>query len=34
MPIRLDPEGNETAALFDFAGSFAVELLPHRPGRL
>ena len=22
MPIRLDPEGNETAALFDFAGSF------------
>ncbi len=23
MPIRLDPEGNETAALFDFAGSFA-----------
>jgi 2-polyprenyl-3-methyl-5-hydroxy-6-metoxy-1,4-benzoquinol methylase len=23
MPIRLDPEGNEPAALFDFAGSFA-----------
>jgi 2-polyprenyl-3-methyl-5-hydroxy-6-metoxy-1,4-benzoquinol methylase len=23
MPIRLDPEGNETAALFDFAESFA-----------
>ena len=23
MPIRLDPEGNEPAALFDFAGSLA-----------
>jgi ubiquinone/menaquinone biosynthesis C-methylase UbiE len=22
MPIRLDPEGNEPATLFDFAGSF------------
>ena len=23
MPIRLDPEGNEPTALFDFAGSLA-----------
>ena len=23
MPIRLDPEGNEPAALFDFAGGFS-----------
>ena len=23
MPIRLDPEGNEPAALFDFVGDFA-----------